>query len=139
MKSIDELLQTPCWIVDILPKRVPADSPGQYFAVERYFLDHQLSLIREKHIHFLLKLNCYRALSLEDGPEINPPPEKIAEVLQSGTVNLRVGEALIVSETDLTYLTVFNAEEELLRLLDALASAEGLFLWKGADQENKDG
>ena len=37
-KTIDELLQAPYWIVDILPEQVPADGPGQYFAVERYYL-----------------------------------------------------------------------------------------------------
>ena len=33
-----ELLEGPYWIVDILPEQVPADAAGQYFAVERYFL-----------------------------------------------------------------------------------------------------
>ena len=32
------LLEGPYWIVDILPEQVPADAAGQYFAVERYFL-----------------------------------------------------------------------------------------------------
>ena len=35
-KTVEELLQTPYWIVDILPAQVPADSAGQYFAVEKY-------------------------------------------------------------------------------------------------------
>ena len=35
-KTIDELLQLPCWNIDILPEQVPKDSPGQYFAVEKY-------------------------------------------------------------------------------------------------------
>ena len=37
-KTIDELLQCSYWIIDILPSQVPKDSPGQYFAVEDYFL-----------------------------------------------------------------------------------------------------
>jgi len=37
-KTVEELLQCPYWIVDILPSQVPEDSPGQYFAVEKYFL-----------------------------------------------------------------------------------------------------
>ena len=32
--TIDELLETPYWIIDILPKQVSKDNPGQYFAVE---------------------------------------------------------------------------------------------------------
>ena len=35
-KTIDELLQLPYWNIDILPEQVPKDSPGQYFAVEKY-------------------------------------------------------------------------------------------------------
>ena len=33
-KTVDELLQCPYWVIDILPSQVPKDSPGQYFAVE---------------------------------------------------------------------------------------------------------
>ena len=36
-KTVEELLQCPYWIIDILPSQVPEDSPGQYFAVEKYF------------------------------------------------------------------------------------------------------
>ena len=59
MDKIDELLQTPCWIIDILPAQVPAESAGQYFAVEKYFLKEQLAEIKQKHINVILKLNCY--------------------------------------------------------------------------------
>ena len=40
-KTIDDLLQLPYWIIDILPEQVPKDSPGQYFAVEKYFLEEK--------------------------------------------------------------------------------------------------
>lgn len=76
-KTIEELLQAPCWIIDILPEQVPADGPGQYFAVEKYFLEKdRLAAIQQKHIHLLLKLNCYRQISV-DG-EANLPPERLA-------------------------------------------------------------
>ena len=35
-RTIEELLNTPYWIIDILPKQVPAGGAGQYFAVEKY-------------------------------------------------------------------------------------------------------
>ena len=38
-EKIEEMLEKPYWIVDILPERVPADSPGRYFDVEQYYLD----------------------------------------------------------------------------------------------------
>ena len=51
--TIDELLETPYWIIDILPKQVPMDSPGQYFAVEEYYLSKkQIAEVKNRHISF---------------------------------------------------------------------------------------
>ena len=59
---------------------MPKDSPGQYFAIEKYFLqDKQFAEIKQKHIRLMLKLNCYRDISIDEQAEINPPPERIAE------------------------------------------------------------
>ncbi len=59
-KTVEELLQCPYWIIDILPLQVPEDSPGQYFAVEKYFL----------------QANCYRrgplCLEAQLVPAFNP-------------------------------------------------------------------
>ena len=53
--DIDKLLNTEYWIIDILPKRVPKDSPGQYFAVENHFLSEEIDSIKKKHINLILK------------------------------------------------------------------------------------
>ncbi len=54
MKTIEELLQCPYWIIDILPSQVPEGSPGQYFTVEKYFLQgDRLEEIKQKHIMVL--------------------------------------------------------------------------------------
>lgn len=129
--SIDELLQKPYWIIDILPMQVPKDSPGQYFAVENYFLEEErLSAIKQKHINVILKLNCYRDLSIDEETEKNPRPERIAEEMRKRYLYLMADEAMILSEPDDTHMTVFNPDEELLGLLKMLVSSEGLFLWK---------
>ena len=39
--AIEELLQTSYWVIDILPALVPKDGPGQYFAIEKYFLNEK--------------------------------------------------------------------------------------------------
>ena len=128
-KTVDELLQAPYWIIDILPEQVPADGPGQYFAVEKYFLrKDRLALIQKKHIDLVLKLNCYRQLSV-DG-EANPPPERMAEAMGSRYLCIRVDGALIVSEPDSTYMTLYDPDEALLALVRALAAGEGLFVWQ---------
>ena len=129
--SIDELLQKPYWIIDILPMQVPKDSPGQYFAVENYFLEEErLSAIKQKHINVILKLNCYRDLSIDEETEKNPRPERIAEEMRKRYLYLMSDDAMILSEPDDTHMTVFNPDEELLGLLKMLVSSEGLFLWK---------
>ena len=126
---IDELLRKPYWIVDILPERVEKDSKGQYFAVEKYFLENRLTDVKQKHINLVLKLNCYMDMELEG--EQNPPPAKIAEVMRSQFVYILVGEGMILSEPDDTHMTVFNPDARLLGLVEKLAQAEGLFVWKG--------
>ena len=130
-KTVEELLQCPYWILDILPSQVPENSPGQYFAVEKYFLQgHRLEEIKRKHIHLILKLNCYRDISIDGEPAINPAPEHIAAEMKKRFLYLRTGESMILSEPDDTHLTVFNPDLPLLELLRQLASGEGLYVWQ---------
>ena len=84
-RTVEELLQCQYWIIDILPSQVPKDSPGQYFAVEKYFLQSdRIEEIKQKHIDLILKLNCYRDISIEDEAMINPPSEHIADEMKKG-------------------------------------------------------
>ena len=130
-RSIEELLEKPYWILDVLPEQVKRDSPGQFFAVERYFLEpSRLAAVKESHVRTILKLNCYRSLSLDEESETNPPPEEIAEAVRTRHVCLLTEDALIVSDPDELYLTVYDPDEPLLGLLRALAAGEGLYLWK---------
>ena len=130
MKPIEELLQTPYWIVDILPAQVPKDSPGQYFTIEEYFLQgKRLKEIKQKHINLILKLNCYRDLSIDEEAVVNPPPSRIAEEMRKRYLYLMTGESMILSEPDDTHLTVFNPDLQLLEFIKMIASGEGLFLW----------
>lgn len=128
MDRIEELLQAPYWIIDILPMQVPKDSPGQYFAVEDYFLKEQLAEIKRKHINVILKLNCYMDISIEE--ESNPAPEKIAAVMKDRYIYIMIGNSMILSEPDDTHMTVFNPDEQLLELIRTISTAEGLFVWK---------
>ena len=129
-KTIEELLNAPYWIIDILPKQVPAGSAGQYFAIEKYLRETQLSDIKKKHVNLILKLNCYRDISLDEDKEINISPEQIADAIYKRYVNILVDDAMIVSEPEDTYLTIYNPDEDLLTLMRELASGEGMFVWK---------
>ena len=131
--TIEELLEKPYWIIDILPKHVPKDSPGQYFAIEDFFLEEQLPEIKKKHINMILKLNCYTDITIDD--EKNPVPEKIRDTILDRYVYIMMGDAMILSEPDDTHLTVFNPNEGLLDLIKEISSSEGLFVWKGIEAE----
>ncbi len=132
-KTIEELLGTPFWIIDILPAQVPADSAGQYFAVEKYFLQgDRLAEIKQKHINLILKLNCYRDISIDEEEAINPSPARIAEEMQKRYLYIRTGDSMILSEPDDTHMTVFNPDPELLALIKELAAGEELYVWQPA-------
>ncbi len=127
--TIEEFLEKPYWILDILPKQVPKDSPGQYFAIEDYFLKEQLTEIKKKHIGVILKLNCYVDIYI-DG-EKNPAPEQIRDIMMERYVYIMLGDSMILSEPDDTHMTVFNPDKELMDLIRELSSSEGLFVRKG--------
>ena len=130
-KTVDELLQCPYWIVDILPSQVPENSPGQYFAVEKYFLQgDRIKKIKQKHIDLILKLNCYRNISIADEGVTNPSPKHIAGEMKKRYLYIMTGESMILSEPDDTHLTVFNPDPPLLKLIRQIASGEGLFVWQ---------
>ena len=134
MKTIDELLHAPYWIIDILPQRVPKDSPGQYFAVEDYYLNEHLGAIKQKHINLVLKLNCYMDITLEK--EINPPPARIAEVMNKQYVYIIIENAMILSGPDDTYLTLFNPDKRILGVVREIAASEGLYVWMGDEKRS---
>ena len=127
--TIEELLEKPYWIIDILPKQVPKDSLGQYFAIEDFFLKEQLTEIKKKHIDVILKLNCYVDISI-DG-EKNPAPERIRDIMIERYVYIMLGDSMILSEPDDTHMTVFNPDKELMNLIREISSSEGLFVWEG--------
>lgn len=128
---IEPYFERPYWVVDILPVQVPADSPGQYFAVEEYYLQEpRLSDLRRKYLELLLKLNCY--FDLEIPEKKNPRPEALEELVMSGTVYaLFEGEhTLCVLNYDDTNMTVYDPTDRFRGILELLAGAEGLFFWQ---------
>ena len=137
----EELLEGPWWIADVLPEQVPKDAPGQYFAVDRYFLQpERQSALRRKQAEILLRLNCYDAMavSFDCGGrwETDPEPEAFAGALErlGGADFLRVlfpeRGAMIDIEPGDTWMTVYCRDRALLGRIGALAAAEGLFLWQ---------
>ena len=54
---IEALLETPCWIIDILPGRVSEDKAKEYAELEKVFL--YTESLKRKFYNVLMKLRCY--------------------------------------------------------------------------------
>ena len=139
--TIEEYLNKPYWVIDILPKQVPADGRGQYFRIEKYFLEHpQIDNIYRKFTNILLKLNCYEDIDVSyDGEDwiTNPTPHELEATLLKCMADkhlfyvfLKSADVLITVSGDDTYMTVYNPTEEVLELIGSLADSEGLFVWR---------
>jgi hypothetical protein len=139
--TVEEYLNKPYWVIDILPKQVPADSRGQYFKIEEYYLEQpQIDIIYKKFTDILLKVNCYEDIDVShDGDEwiTNPDPHELEAALlkcmadkQMFYIVLKSADVLITVSSDDTYMTVYNPTEEVLELIGSLAGSEGLFIWR---------
>ena len=136
--TIETLLEKPYWLIDILPKQVPAGSAGQYFMAERYFLS-RLDEISWKFAQIIIRLNCYYDLRVSiDGETwiLNESPEVLVRRFEDSaashsplSVLVGSGDALITFSGDDHYMTLYNPDEELLELVRQCAQAEGLFVW----------
>ena len=135
---IESLLEKPYWLIDVLPKQVPAGSAGQYFKAERYFLS-RLDEISRKFARILIRLNCYYDLQVSTDGEtwiLNESPEDLVRrfeesIASHSPLSILVGsdEALITFSGDDHYMTLYNPDEEILKLVRQCAGAEGLFVW----------
>lgn len=143
---MENLLEGPYWIVDILPEQVPADSDGQYFAVDAYFRQPgRLQDLYRRFAEMILRLNCYNDMlvsfdSCETWTE-NPEPEWFAEKLTylKGNEFLRVvfvkEKVMIDIDSEDTNMTVFAPDEDdydryaLMCRIRKLAAASGFFMW----------
>ena len=138
MVDIEELLSKPYWIVDILPKQVPANSGGQYFTIEKYFLKSpHVDAIYRKFAGVLLKLNCYVDLAVfkvEDESWVeNPAPDNLERLVLERKplfVVLKQSQTMLSITGDDHNMTLYGADEETLQLISSIASAEGLSVWK---------
>ena len=139
--SIEELLEQPYYVMDILPMQVSADSGGQYFKVEQYYLK-DIERLSHQYAHVLLKLNCYYDLAFSHDAEHwqpNPEPEEIVQMVNACLseehseaclyITLAEESMLLTLQRDTTHMTLYNPTDELLRLYGQLASSEGLFVW----------
>lgn len=138
-KKVEELLEKPYWVIDMLPWQVPQDGKGQFFAVERYYLQEpRYGRLCSQFAEVLLKVNCYHDLHVSHGDEWVKNPEPVAltawltDALKHGHLCALIDNdaALITASSGDIHLTLYNPSSSLLELVRQLASAVGLFLWQ---------
>ena len=85
MDIIDKLLETPCYIMDFLPKQVPMNCGGQFFEVETYLLNHyDYCGLRDRFVGVILKAMCYYPVSVHWGKWIEQPtPEQVTKIIDT--------------------------------------------------------
>lgn len=140
-ECMNALLKEPCWIADLLPRQVPGDRAGRYFAVERYFRrPERRASLRRKQGELLLRLNCYADMVVSwDGCEsweTNPEPEdfvrRLETVADSAFLRVLFPERETMADLDPgdTWMTVYSRDPAFLETFRQLAAAAGLFLWQ---------
>ena len=135
---VEELLEKPFMIIDMLPVQVPENSRGQYFAVEEYYRrSGRIVRIKERYIDLLLAINAYEDLWVMaesvGQPVKNPSPDSLAEWVKSEkhlSTLADGGKTLLTMDADDTYATVYQPGRAFLKLLNKLAGANGLFVWQ---------
>lgn len=138
----ERLLEAPYRVIDFLPRQVPAESGGHYFAVERYLMAHpRIDELYGRFAMLLVKLSCYYDLTVYD-PKADTwsdetTPEELARRVKACAgegpdrylhVLFPAEDALLTLGGDDLYMTLHNPAGELLETAADLAAAEGLFL-----------
>ena len=138
---VERLLEKPYWVIDFLPKQVPQNGGGQFFAVEKHYREEpQYERLCRQFADVLLKLNCYHDLTVNvaatDEWIKNPAPATLEKWLTESLLHghlcalVENEDALITASSGDTNLTLYNPSPALLQLVKQLATAAGLFLWQ---------
>ena len=141
---IENLIQNSYMLIDILPVRVPGNSPGRYFSVERFYLKRgRLERIFRSFADLILKLYCYYDICICSDPDDdwakNPEPDELERRIfgclpADGKAPSRLHifieaeNTLIVMDGDELNMTVYNPSENIADMISLLAHGEGLFV-----------
>lgn len=142
ISKIDELIEKPCYLIDIFPCTVPKTTDKRYFIIEEYFQNNRKDW-NEKFSKLLLKLYCYYnfwVLSMDKFSK-NPKPNLLVELIQHCfegdwrkrdyiDIILPDCNAMIVLNGSDLYMSIYNPDEQLRNLISQLAKAEGFFFYK---------
>ena len=73
----------------------------------------------------VLKLNCYKDVSLDEEAAANFSPERIAVMMKQRHVCIKQNDSMIVFEPDSTYMMLYLPDEKSWSSLQGLTAAKG--------------
>jgi len=145
LSKIDELTGKPCYLIDMFPCTVPETPDRRYFAIEELFQNDRTELDK-KFCKLLLKLYCYYDFWVSAGEETakNPEPGQFIKWAcrcfqgawrKRGHIHIILPEcdAMLLLNGDDLYMSLYNPDERLMKLMSQLAEAEGLFFYKAPE------
>ena len=138
--DFNEVMKQSCWIIDIMPKRVPEAFYLQYQSTAAYFKDHSRFIdILRRFAQVLIKLNCYYEISVQIGfhdvEYLNPEPDFLTEQFLKGQriqVLIHETKTLIDYDYDDLWMSVFSADQDTLELIRCISASEGFCFWKAS-------
>lgn len=130
--------ETPCYLIDLLPKRTPKERAAQYSALEQYFRrEKETKELARRLVRLLLKLHCYEELFLRVGIGWKrcPPPRQLEKGLRACLAgegaamefDVGRGKAQLVLDSGDLFLSLYTADAGCAELVSRLAWPEGLF------------
>lgn len=132
----ESLLDTICYVIDILPARV--QEFGKFSEIEEYYLqERELEIFAEKMVNIILKIQCYHEFEIYHGKwYCKVLPNQLAEMIretiksQDEFLNLlsRQDNILLSVSGQTLYMSVHNPTLAAIANLSMLASSEGLFM-----------
>lgn len=124
---IEELLETPCWIIDILPERVSEDKAKEYAELEKVFL--YTESLKRKFYNVLMKFRCYFDFKVVM-PECDITAMKLWALVGHKYLQIMVGDALLILDPDDMYMSLYNPSDDMLELVKMIAATEGMCVWR---------
>ena len=137
---VEQLLKEECYVIDFLPQRVSGQYVDRFLEVEEYFLrTNEWERIKDSFVRILLKLQCYCSFKFYSEKwyeelSINELVHMLNHVLTSSNEYMNMlsidNKLLIYIEGSTLNLSIYNATDDILAIISAMATAEGLYIRK---------
>ena len=131
--NLEEILNKPYYLIDILPERAPADK--HYFAVRDSYLDKQLPVFKEKIKDVIMKAYCYFDYQFYDHEKDcwikDFDTDELLKMLDNKEVGILIEDkAYLYLDDQDHYLTFYDLDHSAVGIFKSLSESNGLFFRK---------